>query len=144
MLLLVFSASSAQESPWRVILSSGDTLTACRLDSLHNNVLSGTCDIKAFSFSVDSIAALVQHKEGSFWTGALIGSLVGAATGAAFGAIQATDYTSAAAGGGGIIGAVGGFVVGGIIGASSSHETYDLTAKTLNMKLQIIKNLLPK
>jgi hypothetical protein len=77
MLLLSFSASAAQERPWQVILHSGDMLTAVRLDSLHDNVVSATCDSGSFSLPVDSIAALVQHKEGSFMKGAGIGSLVG-------------------------------------------------------------------
>ena len=152
MLLLLFSASSAQDNTCQVILYSGDTLTACRLDSLHDNVLSATCDIRAFSFPVDSIAVLVQHKEGHFWKGAAIGSFLGAGAGAIVG--YATYHKPAngwtfdlgpggSTGGGLIIGAVGGFVVGGVFGASSTvTKTYNLKGKTLRVKLQIIEYLL--
>jgi hypothetical protein len=160
MLLLSFSASSAQDRPWQVILCSGDTLAACRLDSLHDNVLNATCKIRAFSVPVDSIAALVQHKEGHFLIGAAIGTLMGAVAGAIIGAATyekpkpepkpgtlnlTFDWGPLAALVGGIIGAVGGFVCGGLIGSfSAGSETYDLKGKTLREKLYIIRGLLPK
>lgn len=150
-LLFSFSASSAQDR-WQVILNSGDTLTAYRLDSLHENVLNATCNGKTFSFPVDSIAALAQHKEGPFWVGALVGTLVGGAAGFAIGDAtikrtgsevfnpEAFDLIKD-----GLIGGVGGFIVGGVIGASSSgSETYDLKGKTLRVKLYIIEQLLSK
>ena len=150
-LLSFFSASSAQGKPWQLILCSGDTLTACRLDSLHDNVLTCTCDTGMLFVPVDSIAALVQHKEGSFSKGALIGSLVGAVAG---GGIAAGTYQPSPSphffnigqGGatvmGGIAGASVGFFLGGIIGSSSSGSEFDLRGKGLKVKLLIIQRLL--
>ena len=150
-LLSFFSASSAQGKPWQLILCSGDTLTACRLDSLHDNVLTCTCDTGMLFVPVDSIAALVQHKEGSFSKGALIGSLVGAVAG---GGIAAGTYQPSPSphffnigqGGatvmGGIAGASVGFFLGGIIGSSSSGSEFDLRGKRLKVKLLIIQRLL--
>jgi hypothetical protein len=156
MLLLSCPALSAQDSPWQVILNSSDTLTASRLDSLHENILSATCDDRALSIPVDSIAALVQYTKGHFWNGAGIGTLVGAGAGAVIGLVTyqkpepkgfiTIDLGSGpAALGGALIGAVGGFAVGGIIGAlSSGHEMYDLKGKKLRVKLYIIGQLIAK
>lgn len=146
-LLSSFSASSAQAKPWQLILCSGDTLTACRLDSLHDDVLSGTCNIGTFSLPVDSIAALVQQKEGSFSKGAGTGSLVGAVAGVIIGGV--IDHNSPLSEMGVVlfgrmfVGALAGLFVGGIIGTSSSgNETYELKGETLVVKLQIIERLL--
>ena len=147
-LLSFFSASSAQGKPWQLILCSGDTLTACRLDSLHDNVLTCTCDTGMLFVPVDSIAALVQHKEGSFSKGALIGSLVGAVAGGviAAGTYQPSPFDIIGQGGatvmGGIAGASFGFFIGGIIGSSSSGSEFDLRGKKLIVKLLIIQRLL--
>jgi hypothetical protein len=152
MLFISIPTLSAQNNTWQVIRLSDDTVTACRLDSLHDNVLYATCGIKAFFFPVDSIAALVQHKEGRFWKYAVTGSWISAGAGAIIGFATyqkptsgwAIDFgPSGAAGGGLIIGAASGFVVGGIIGAlDSDSKTYDLKGKTLKVKLQIIHSLL--
>ena len=147
-LLSSFSASIAQENPWQVILCSGDTLTACRLDSLHYNVLTCTCDTGMFLVSVDSIAGLVQHKEGNFSKGALIGSLAGAVAGSVIsaGTYQPSPFHIIGQGGatvmGGIAGASVGFFLGGIIGSLSSGSEFDLRGRRLIVKLLIIQRLL--
>jgi hypothetical protein len=94
----------------------------------------------------------VQHKEGRFWKYAVTGSWICAGAGAIIGFATyqkptsgwAIDFgPSGAAGGGLIIGAASGFVVGGIIGVlDSDSKTYDLKGKTLKVKLQIIYYLL--
>jgi hypothetical protein len=147
-LLSSFSASSAQGKPWQVILCSGDTLTPCSLDSLHDNILTCTCDTGTLFVPVDSIAALVQHKEGNFSKGALIGSLVGAVAGGVIAAetYQPSPFDMIGEGGatvmGGIAGASFGFFIGGIIGSSSSGSEFDLRGKKLIVKLLIIQGLL--
>lgn len=152
MLFISIPTLSAQNNTWQVIRLSDEIVTECRLDSLHDNVLYATCGIKAISFPVDSISALVQHKEGRFWKYAVTGSWICAGAGAIIGFATyqkptsgwAIDFgPSGAAGGGLIIGAASGFVVGGIIGVlDSDSKTYDLKRKTLRVKLQIINSLL--
>jgi hypothetical protein len=141
--------SSAQEKLWRLTFVSHDTLTASRLDSLSDSTLFVTCNSRVISLPIDSIAVLVGFKEGHFMKGAGIGFLVGAATGAIIGAASyqkprgafAIDLgPRAEAEAGGLLGAVGGFFIGGIITGSDSHETYDLrTHRDIKMKRRVLQ-----
>lgn len=157
LLLLSFPVTHAQDNYWQVILHSGDTLKACRLDSLQSEILSATCSSGAYSFPVDSIVAFARPKERHFWKGAKTGALIGGAVGVIVGIAVAPKETGASGSnlvygnfgaglavlGGGLAGALGGLVVGGVIEASSSNtETYDLKEKTTGFKLAIIKRLL--
>jgi len=129
-----------------LIRISGDTLRECTLDSLPDIVLYFTSNGKAISLPIDSIA-LLSRVQGHFWIGAGVGLAVGATSGAIIGAASykkptgpfAIDLNPGGAGGA-ILGATAGFLIGGIIGASSEHnETYDLrTEKTLMMKRWIL------
>jgi hypothetical protein len=155
MLCFSISQALAQESTLRLISLSGDTLNACRIDSLSDIVLFASCSGKAISIPIDSIAILERFKEGHFLKGAAIGTLVGGTVGAIIGyatyqkpeprpnGLFTIDLgPGPAALGGGLIGGVGGFVVGGIIGSSSDHYKIDLrTQKTLRMKRLIIQQV---
>jgi len=143
------SQLSAQEDTWKLIRTSGDTLRACTLDSLPDIVLYITSNGEAFSLPIDSIATLSRVKEGHFRGGAGVGFLVGAISGTIIGAASYKKPTGAfafdlgpgpAEAGGALLGAAGGFLVGGIIGASLGYnETYNLRAeKTLRMKRWIL------
>jgi hypothetical protein len=141
------SPSSAQKNTWQLISLSHDTLIASRLDSLSETTLFATCSGRVISLPIDSIAVLVGFKEGGFWQAAGLGSLVGAATGAIIGAVTYQNQKPSIGGRGadefgyGLLGAVSGFAVGGIIGASSGHyETYAIwSEKTLKMKQKVLQ-----
>jgi len=156
-MILGFSASlaSAQEWTLRLISISSDTLNACSIDSLSDVVLFASCDGKAKSIPIDSIAIMDRFKEGHFLKGAAIGTLVGVAAGTIIGYATYQKPESKSNGfftidlgpdlvalSGGVIGGVSGFVVGGLIGASSDHYTIDLRGKkTVRMKRLIIQQV---
>jgi hypothetical protein len=151
-LCIMTLSASAQESTLRVISLAGDTLQACRIDSLSENILFGSCSGKSIFIPIDSIAIVERFKEGDFLKGATIGTLAGAAAGAIIG--YATyqkpgpksngSFTidlgpGPAAFAGVLLGGVGGFVIGGVIGASSDQNKIDLRGKkTVKMKRMII------
>jgi hypothetical protein len=145
---ILSSALSARGNTWQLIRISGDTLRGCTLDSLPDIVLYVTSNGEAISLPIDSIA-LLSRVQGYFWIGAGVGLLVGATSGAIIGGASYKKPTGAfaidlgpglAEAGGAFLGATGGFLVGGIIGASLGHnETYELrTEKTLRMKRWIL------
>jgi hypothetical protein len=154
-LCLSISPVSAQESTLRLISVSNDTLNLCRIDSLSDIVLFASCSNKALSLPIDSIAIIERIKEGHFLKGAALGTLVGVTVGAIIGyatyqkpeprpnGLFTIDLGPGPATlGGGLIGGVGGFVVGGVIGSSSDHYTIDLRSrKTLKMKRLIIQQV---
>ena len=156
-MILCFSASpaTAQESTLRLITLSSDTLNTCSIDSLSDIVLFASCNGKAISIPIDSIAILERFKEGHFLKGAAIGTLVGVAAGAIIGYATYQKPESKPNGfftidlgpdlvalSGGVIGGVSGFVVGGLIGASSDHYKIDLRAKKIvRMKRLIIQQV---
>jgi hypothetical protein len=143
-LCFAFSQSSAQKNNLRLITLSGDTLNVCRIDSLSDIALFGSCNGKPIFVLIDSITVLERFKEGHFLNGAAIGTLIGAVTGIIIGAAtyqkEEIGGRSAAEAGYGLIGAVGGFVIGGAIGASSDHYMIDFRMhKSLKMKRLIIQ-----
>ena len=148
------SLSLAQESTLRLVSLSGDTIDACRIDSISDIAVFASCSGKVISVPIDSIGVLECFKKGHFLRGAAIGTLVGATVGVIVG--YATyqkpepngSFTVNLGPGlselsGGLIGGVGGFIVGGVIGASSSdHYKFDLrTQKTLRTKRLIIQQV---
>jgi hypothetical protein len=145
-MLFSVSVSTAQETPWHIVTSSGDTLNASSLDSLQGNQLFATGTNGLFLLPLDSIATIHEQKEGDFWTGAAIGTIAGGVIGAVAGSAAEPKGAwfkglGTAAGGG--LGLVGGFVLGGVIGGASGHdETYDLSSMTPNVRIQIVHNLL--
>jgi len=108
------------------------------------------------SIPIESIAALVRDKESHFWEGAAIGFLAGGAAGTFVGLAtyqkpQRRGFITidlgpgVAALGGGVLGAAAGFLVGGMIGASTAgREAYELKGKTLRTKLHMIQLVVPQ
>lgn len=157
LLLFSFPLLHAQDSDWQIITHAGDTVKGCRLDSLHDNVLSAMCDHGAVSISVDSIAILMRTNSGGFSRGVMIGSLTGLAVGAGIGAAtyekpKPRDFGTwdldlggpgVNALGGAFFGTLGGFIIGGVVGSlTSGSESFDLQGTTPEMKQQIITRLL--
>jgi hypothetical protein len=148
------------DQPWEIRSLSGDTVSACALDSLHGMALFATCGGKTFSFPVDSIAVLVREKESHFKEGASIGWRIGAAAGALIFALTvhppAKEGLSnvdvgasiaplgiALAGCG--VGALTGYLCGGLIGSlSGGRETYELKEETLGAKLRTIEQVVKR
>jgi len=134
--------SSAQKNTWRVELSSGNTLSDCKVQLINDSLLMLDCGSTMLRIPIDSVVLLSRHKESTFWTGAGWGTLTGATIGALLGwstrssgqlfsGLNAPVY--------GILGGLGGFVVGGIIGASNGgDETYRLSERTRHNKISII------
>jgi hypothetical protein len=149
--LLSCPTSFAQERNWQVMLLSGDTLNACRIDSLTNNMLNVTCDSGPMSIPVDSIAALAVHKEGRFWKGAGWGSIIGGFVGAGIAASSYHPTQTSMFDFGGLdaglegcaYGAVCGLLIGGIISDSitSDHRVFDLRGKRTTTRLHILTYL---
>src|SRR5258707_5924104 len=132
---------SAQDAAWRVVRSAGDTLPNSSLNVIDDTVLAVTFDDRLLSVSIDSVELLLHHKDSHFLRGAGYGTLIGGAAGAVIGAVSYHEPEhhpgewfyidfgrGAVTGAGAILGAVGGFVIGGIIGATSGgSETFLFT-----------------
>jgi hypothetical protein len=135
---------SAQENTWRVELSSGNTLSDCKVQLINDSLLMLDCGSTMLRIPIDSVVVLSRHKESTFWTGAGWGTLTGATIGALLGWLTSPTHAfigspAVNAAGDGILGGLGGFVVGGIIGASNGgDETYRLSERTRHNKIFII------
>ncbi len=144
------SANGDADFPWRLIDISGNELHVNSLASLSDTRLFSLRNDKSISTPIDSIAVLVHFKQGHFLLGAVIGFLVGAATGAIIGHVSSSpepnkplnslSNQAGAATLGMVTGAIGGFLIGGIISAGDSYETYDLRSqKNFTMKRRILQ-----
>ena len=157
-IIFIFSlfspAISAQKIYWTVITTSGDTLQSCLIGTLEGNTVYLVRDNGAVKICVDSLRMLNTHSESHFWSGARFGTLAGAAVGAIIGNVTYQKPKSngewdfdlfAELGhtlGGGILGGVTGFVVGGAIGASlEGNEKHDLSLKTTEERIKILRDL---
>lgn len=157
--LLAVECSSGQDNPWRVVVASGESLRDCLLDSLSGGVLHVTCRRTPRSIPINAISQLERYRESHFFLGAVLGTLSGALVG---GVIASATYPEPKNDGGGLgellvsldkdaavtrgigFGAVGGLLLGGMIGGSPAFDngTYDLRGTSDNTKLQIIESLL--
>ena len=145
----VFSVSSlsAQGESWRIICLSGDTLNACRLDSLPAIILFATCSDRFLAIPIDSIEVLIGVNQRRSSSQAVSGLLLGAAAGAIIGSLtyqRPEGLLDIGPGGAALAGAVFGAVAGCAVGvtlrgSSNEEETYDLRPeKTLRMKRRIL------
>jgi hypothetical protein len=151
-----FSTVSAEGHPWHVVSLSGDTVIPYGVVLLDGMRLVYSSEGKTSSMPVDSIAALVREKGSHFWKSATFGMVAGAVVGLCMSSESRSPDTTKqmpyvdlslgpfprARGGALIIGAAAGLVCGGLIGSlTGGRESYDLKGKTLNAKLQSIKQL---
>lgn len=165
--VFIMTASSlfAKTSYWTITLTHGDTISNVSLQQLKNDSLtiSGESFIK-FVLPIDSIVELRKPKPGkpSFWKGAGIGLLTGTVAGGLIGWATYSDSKSSSSShdsfnldldfgpglniiGGGLVGGVAGFAVGGIIGASCGKDkVYDLSQKTHIQKYNMIEGIINK
>lgn len=137
---------------WRVGISGGDTLTGCLLQAIDDSLLTLTRRGEVISLPVDSIDFVSRRTTSRFWTGAGYGSVVGAIVGymlgvgsykePAYGQMRIIDAGTVGLAMG-ILGGVGGFAVGGIVGAAASlDEMYKLSGRTHNNKLVVLRMVL--
>ena len=144
--------SSAQRSDWRVVQSSGDTLIDCVLQAFDDSMLTLGCNGSKISLPVDSVDLLFYHKDSGFLTGVVTGGAAGFLLGAVMGP---ANYTEGEPGFArfpgylvagiewGLIGAIGGSAVGGIIGAAfGGGEIYRFSGMTYKAKVNTIRNVM--
>ena|ERR1700690_946450 len=143
--------SSAQSKQWTVIKSSGDTLRSCVIGTLEGTVVNWVSSKDAIQISVDSLKMLYRHGESHFWSGAGYGALAGVIAGTIIGTVTYQKPTGPwaidlgegpAVAGGGILGGVTGFAIGGVIGAfSGGDEKHDLSREPTEEKIKILREL---
>jgi len=158
-LLLIFSAANAllaQDNAWQIKLADGDILSNLSLQNVVGDSLVVSQTGQARRIAVDDIVEMRRAGKSKFWKGAGIGFLAGGATGALIGLATyeepdpANGFTldfgpGANALAGGILGGLGGFVVGGMIGASAGKdEVYDFSTKTFEQKLAVLRLIVAK
>jgi hypothetical protein len=145
------TVSSAQTNEWTIITSARDTLRPCIIGKLEGDVVNLICGSSAIQISADSLSMLTRHEESHFWSGAGYGTLIGAAMGTFVGAATYQKSTGTfaldlgpgvAALGGGILGAVMGFTIGGIVGiVSGGDKEYDLSQEPTVEKIKILRDI---
>jgi len=157
--LLVFIPISAftafaQSSGWTVYIRSHEPVFPCTLIGIENEQIQLSCDSLKMNVAIDSVQMLAREKETHFWAGAGYGALAGVVVGAAVGLVMyekpkpsgyfTLDFGPAvSAVGGGVFGAVTGFLVGGIIGTLSGRtEMYDFSKETTTKRMQLIRALI--
>jgi hypothetical protein len=143
--------SRAQSKEWTVVTSTHDTLRSCIIGTLKGDTVNLISGNSVVQISVDSLSMLIRHGETQFWSGAGYGTLAGVAVGAFVGLAADEKSTGTfalnfgpgvAALGGGILGAVTGFTIGGIIGAvSGGDEKHDLSQEPTGGKIKILRDL---
>ena len=158
-------SANAQENPWHIALSSGDTLKGCKLLSFNDSLLTLWHADTTTSVPVDSVVRLFGHKkEGRFVTGGNYGMVAGLVVGAVIGAetyerpkrepkpgelfeggIDFGFEKIGSAFAGAMIGGVAGFVIGGVIGISGSgDESYEFSKIPHRGKLMILQRIMPE
>ncbi len=155
LIVVLPSVAVSQETVWRVGVLGRDTLSECILQALDDNLITFVSNGTVISLPIDSVDYVSRHKESHFWTGAGYGTLVGCTVGALAGyaAYHKPEPTpgeftfdfgpgfSALAGG--MLGSIGGFVIGGAIGASAGgDEMYKLSGKPHQMKVMMIRTVM--
>ena len=155
-LLIIPFISFAQQKNLAITLRNGATIWQSNIEELSKDSVK-ISDSERFQWvKVDSILEIREIKKSKFWQGAGIGFLGGATVGGVI--AKATykksepskdsfsfDFSGLNTLAGIVAGGVLGFSVGGAIGASAgSDEVYDLSQKTLDQKLQIIKSIILK
>lgn len=149
-LLLFVSFADAQETPWQIAMSGGDTLYNCTLLDVRDGLLV-ISTVSRDSVMIDSIDVVYRTVSASFWSGAGYGAMAGVLVGSLIGAVTYEEHPGSlfnlgpgvSIAGGGLVGAVGGFTLGGIIGATSGGtETYELSKQPHRAKIMILRNLL--
>jgi len=157
--LLVFIPISAftafaQSSGWTVYIRSHEPVFPCTLIGIENEQIQLSCDSLKMNVAIDSVQMLAREKETHFWAGAGYGALAGVVVGAAVGLVmyekpKPSGYftldlgPAVSAVGGGVLGVVTGFLVGGIIGTlSCGTEMYDLSKETTASRMHLIRALI--
>jgi hypothetical protein len=139
----------AQNNNWQVVLTSGDTLNTCKLDSLPKTILFVSCNDSLKCIPLDSIAVVKRFREGSFLRGGGNGFMYGAGVGGLIGLMSykepapnswSPNFGPGISGlGGAVIGGGFGFIIGGILGSSNYYEIYDLKkVRTQELKRKIL------
>jgi hypothetical protein len=129
MLLLVLlnvELGHSQYNAWIITIATGDTLSGCTLTSLDGDSLRVVWSGFPVSLPVESIRMLQYHRKSDFWEGALYGSAAGAMAGTMIVATSSGSTSSVSEVG--AMGAVGGFVIGGLAaGYLSRDDRYDFS-----------------
>lgn len=146
-LLIISNISFAQENNLRLTLINSDTLFQSYIEELIEDSVKISSLQQSQWIKVDSIIEIRQHKGSKFWAGAGLGLLGGAVLGGLIGdatyehdpnsffgdtsAWRAADYALH----GGIYGALGGSIVGALLG---KDKVYNLSQKKLEQKIEIL------
>jgi hypothetical protein len=156
--IFIVAASSlfAKTNHWTIVLAHGDTISNVSLQQLKNDSLIISGEEFTKSIPIDSIMELRKPRKPSFWKGAGIGLLTGTVAGGLLGWATHSDSKSSDSQfdfdfgpglniiGGGLVGGVAGFAVGGIIGACGRDRVYDLSQETHVQKYNIIYGIINK
>ena len=142
-LLLPVEKGLSQNNSWIITIATGDTLSGCSLISLEGDSLQITWSGFPVSLPVESLRKLQYHRSSEFLRGAFYGSAAGAIVGTLVGVSGAGSKSSATAEG--ALGAVSGFVAGGLAAEYLSRDDrYDLLNYNVPEKKNIIRMLLPQ
>jgi hypothetical protein len=158
------SSLLSMDNNWNLTLSNGDTISNISLNRLEGDSLVISDGAFTKRVLVDSIVEVRQINKSNFREGAGIGLLAGMTIGALMGRAsykkpvpssgESKDWIHFDVGsgpdgaelstiGGGLLGCVSGFIIGGIIGASSrGDERYDLLHKNHYQKINMIQTIL--
>jgi hypothetical protein len=159
------SQTQSQENTWSVIRLAGDTLAVRAFDQSKSDSLEVRRGLLIDRIPIDSIGMLVRMGKPAFEKGATMGAVVGAISGVIFGIAAVADRhpshinNSAIASYAGVgegasdawtiisatfIGGGAGVLVGGLIGAAAGKSgAYDMTTKTTEEKVQLLRSLTP-
>jgi hypothetical protein len=155
LLLVLFGYSLASAGDWQVARTEGDTLQNCELVGLQDSMLVLKKDGTTMSISIDSVAAMSRHVEGSGWLGGGIGAVAGCVVGAAI--ASTTYHPSPSHGfrinvfgskpfveiGGGLLGFAVGGAVGGALGQSLERDiVVQFSGRSRSERIEMVKRLM--
>jgi len=131
----------AQDNSWIITIAAGDTLSQCALLSLEGDSLRVLWSGFPVALPVESVTKLQYHRESGFWHGAFFGASAGTLTGTLIhGAGSRSESSSPTLS---ILGASGGFIVGGLTAEYFSRDDhYDMARNTATEKKSILTALL--
>ena len=152
-LMSVRAGCLAQEDPWSLVKTSGDTLHHCSLNYVRDSLISVVSKGVAARVQWDSVQTLILRRSAPTYTGATLGLLAGGAIAAFLGSATYKepppgDVAEAGAKSSrvmvwGFCGGIGGIVIGGIIGSSSGgDEVYDLSKIDMKSKADLVRRLI--
>lgn len=139
--LLSVETVLSQDNSWIITVATGDTLSGCSLVSLEGDSLQIGWSGFPVSLPVESLRKLQYHRRSEFWRGSFYGCAAGAIAGTLGSAAETGSESSTATAG--ALGAVSGFMVGGLAAEYLSRDDqYDLLRYDLPEKKAILRRLL--